>query len=148
MEQLRFKNRFSYTLIRAEDVQEEWLIPSMVVQPHVENAIWHGLMHKQSDCMLKVSIEKLSDVFIRISVEDNGVGREKARELKSKQVLKNKSYGSKISEDRIQHFNRLHGIESIINVVDLIDDQGQAVGTKVIFDLSIKKNSFTQKIGH
>jgi LytS/YehU family sensor histidine kinase len=148
MEQLRFKNRFSYTLDRDQNVQEEWLIPSMVVQPHVENAIWHGLMHKQSDCMLQVRIEKLSDAFIRFTVEDNGVGREKAGELRSKQVLKNKSYGSKISQDRIQHFNRLHGIDSIIKIVDLKDELGQAIGTKVIFDLSITKNSNTQKIGH
>ncbi|MFM2392220.1 MAG: hypothetical protein RLZZ546_197 [Bacteroidota bacterium] len=140
MELLRFNHKFTYELSKDNQIDEETMIPSMVVQPHIENAIWHGLMHKEGECTLLIHFQYIDHTSIKIIIKDNGIGRKSAAELKSKQVLKKKSYGSKISEDRISNFNKLHNVKTNVTILDLEDENGKASGTQVELTIATLKN--------
>ena len=139
MESIRFDDKFNYEIkadaaINADTVE----IPSMLIQPYVENAIWHGLLHKEEKGKLTVNFLQNGGNTIIVIIEDDGIGREKAAELKSKQVLKKKSYGMQITEDRIAIINRMQDIQATSQVIDLKDDAGKATGTRVILEIPTK----------
>jgi LytS/YehU family sensor histidine kinase len=144
MESLRFADSFEYEIIIDNSISLDTKIPSMIIQPHIENAIWHGLLHLPKDKTdpdyrkgkLLIELTKSSNKEIIISVQDNGVGREKASEFKSKQVLRKKSYGSNLSEERIRIFNEMHGIKTDFKIEDLFDAKGKSVGTKIFIHLA------------
>ena len=136
MESLRFDQRFEYSIDMGPALQPDTVeIPSMLIQPYVENAIWHGLLHKDSVGRLQIRFEKNAKGHLLVTIEDDGVGRKKAMELKSKQVLKKKSYGMQITEDRIALINRLNHIQATSTITDLYDEQGQATGTRVVLEI-------------
>ncbi len=135
LEAFRFNKKFSYSLSVSPDVDSTTLgIPPMVIQPFIENAIWHGLLHKDSPGNLQISIVR-SGNGIQCVILDNGVGRKKASELKSKSVSQDKSFGMKITADRL---NMIRGNNKIstVEIVDLEDEQGKASGTKVILEIA------------
>lgn len=134
MEMLRFDNRFNVHLeVDPKIDRSTRFIPSMLVQPYIENAIWHGLLHKEGKGNLTLIFKEEPDNVLKVVVQDDGIGREKAAELKSKQVLKekSKSYGMKITGDRIKMFNELHGIKASSHIEDLKDSNGSPLGTRV-----------------
>ncbi len=135
MEKLRFSNRFEYSVQvdKKIDLTKE-LIPPLMLQPYVENAIWHGLLHKEEKGQLTVCINKV-DNKLEISVDDNGIGRVKALSLKSKSATKRKSHGMKITEARIRILNELHNIGGEVEIIDKYDQEGIATGTKVLISL-------------
>lgn len=137
MESLRFDHSFEYSFNVDSNISHEIKIPSMVIQPHIENAIWHGLQHSDHHGSLNISFRK-NNGYLEVIIDDNGIGREKAMEYKSKSILKNKSYGSKISEDRVKLFNNEFGDAAIIEFVDKKDKDGNSEGTKVIIKLVIQ----------
>jgi ligand-binding sensor domain-containing protein/two-component sensor histidine kinase len=140
MESLRFNSRFEYSIVKDENISAETTeIPTMLVQPYVENAIWHGLLHKNEKGKLMVQFRMKDANNLQVVVEDNGIGREKAAELKSKQVLKKKSYGMQITEDRIAIINRLQHINATCSVEDLKNERGVPTGTRVILDIPLKQ---------
>lgn len=141
MESLRFDKSFDYEISVDPDLNLSAKIPSMVIQPHVENAIWHGLLHKNERGKISIMINKKDDQVIEIVIADNGVGRKMAAEFKSKKILSKKSYGSEISNDRIRIFNELHGIKSDFQVEDPVDDQGNSLGTRIVIQLAYLVNS-------
>jgi sensor histidine kinase YesM len=106
------------------------MIPPMLLQPFVENAIWHGLMQKEGEGTITVEIKKEDEEFLNISITDNGIGRERAAELKSKTAT-HKSHGLKVTSQRIDMMNRLNSTGAQVRILDLKDDQGNATGTKV-----------------
>jgi sensor histidine kinase YesM len=101
----------------------------------VENAIWHGLLHKETVGRLLIRFGKNEKGHLLVTVEDDGVGRKKAMELRSKQVLKKKSYGMQITEDRIALINRLNHIQASCSITDLYDIAGNPVGTRVVLEI-------------
>ncbi len=134
MEMLRFENRFAVSLEVDEQINKSaTFIPSMLIQPFLENAIWHGLLHKEGKGNLKLRFTIQAHKILKVIIEDNGIGRAKANELKSKQVLKEKSYGMKITGDRIKISNELHGTKASSHIEDLIDVYGRPSGTRVTF---------------
>jgi ligand-binding sensor domain-containing protein len=137
MERLRFDDKFSYDIIKSPEVQDTWMIPSMVIQPHVENAIWHGLMHKNGDGKLIIKFQNKESGILNVIIEDNGVGRVMAEEMKSKQSLRKKSFGSFISRDRINYFAKITGKKGSITTEDLYDEAGKASGTKITLLLPV-----------
>jgi len=139
MEKLRFDNVFDYSIKLDEGICAEAVsLPSMLLQPYVENAIWHGLLHRETHRgQLRISFH-LSDEILTAVVEDNGIGRKKAKELKSKEVIKNKSHGMKISGDRIALINELYNLNAAVKVDDLMNDRGDAQGTRVTITIPIK----------
>lgn len=143
MESLRFDNTFDYSISAEESMNADTVeIPSMLVQPYVENAIWHGLLHLPPGERGKLIIHfsKNERGNIKIEIDDNGIGREKARILKSKQVLKKKSYGMQITEDRIAVINRIQDIHATCEVIDKKNADGTAAGTSVILVIPPIKN--------
>jgi LytS/YehU family sensor histidine kinase len=137
LEQLRFSHHFNYIIDIADNVHGDWLIPSMVIQPHVENAIWHGLMHNEKDGRLRIAFSTPTKNVLQVIIEDNGVGREKAAEQKSKQVLKKKSYGSSLSSDRLKSLYRLHEKETSTRIEDLYHPDGMPAGTRVTITMPV-----------
>jgi LytS/YehU family sensor histidine kinase len=131
LESARFDNKFVCEYSIAEDVNiNTIMIPPMLLQPFVENAIWHGLMQKEGEGTITVEIKKKDEDFLLISIADDGIGRQKAAELKSKSAT-HQSHGLKVTSQRIDMMNRLNSTGARVNIIDLKDDQGQATGTKV-----------------
>ena len=139
MESLRFDERFDYTITVDKNINAEMVaIPSMLVQPYIENAIWHGLLHKEEKGMLTISFLLDEAGSLKVIIEDNGVGRQRAAELKSKQVLKKKSFGMQITEDRMSIINRTMNINATSEIIDLKDDQQNATGTRVVLHIPLQ----------
>ena len=140
MEALRFDHAFISTIEVDEMVdQEECFIPSMLLQPYVENSIWHGLLHKETGKgKLTINLSKISDTMLAAQIEDNGIGRQKAKELKSKEVGKKKSYGMQISHDRLALLNQTNGEFASVLVEDLVNEKGIALGTRVTLHIPIQ----------
>lgn len=137
MEALRFTNKFTYEIVIGEGLNADTVhIPSMIIQPYVENAIWHGLLHKKDVGHLKLVFEK-DNHSLRVTIADNGIGRVKARELNTKDALKQKSYGMQISGDRLKIANAVHGLQATVVVQDLYNSNNEAIGTEVILHIPI-----------
>lgn len=135
MESLRFENKFDYIICVDEKINpESYEIPSMLIQPFVENAIWHGLLHKNEKGVLKIRFTRMEN-GLEITIEDNGIGRKKAEEIKSRQVIKKISYGISITEDRIAILNSNHSKKATVQIVDLVDEKDNPSGTKVILHI-------------
>jgi ligand-binding sensor domain-containing protein/two-component sensor histidine kinase len=134
MEGLRFKNKFSYSIITEMNVDvNAVLIPPMLIQPYAENAIWHGLMHKTNGEEGKVIIHlsRCEGELVCI-IQDNGIGRKKAAALKANKHSRHKrSMGMQITQDRIEMINKLYNINASVRIIDLEDENGNALGTKV-----------------
>ena len=129
MEQLRFEDQFVYTLEYPDQEDGETQVPPLLIQPFVENAIWHGLMHRETPGVLTIKAE-VKDGMLVCVVEDNGVGRKKAAALKSKQSVKRKSHGMDITKDRIETINQLYNTDAQIVLEDL-SEHGLPSGTRV-----------------
>ncbi|MBE7169214.1 MAG: histidine kinase [Williamsia sp.] len=133
MELLRFDNAFEYSIEVDEEVSPETIyIPSLLLQSYVENAIWHGLLNKESgERNLWIRFCLSAENVLTAIVEDNGVGRAKAKELRSKEAIHKKSYGMQISQDRIFLINKLYNTAANVQAEDLQDEQGHPCGTRV-----------------
>jgi ligand-binding sensor domain-containing protein/two-component sensor histidine kinase len=139
MEGLRFDNKFNYEIKVDTDINTDTTeVPSMLIQPYIENAIWHGLLHKEEKGNLLVAFKKGEANNLTVTIQDDGIGRQKAADLKSKQVLKKKSYGMQITEDRIQIINQTQNINATCTIEDLKDEHGKGAGTKVILTIPFK----------
>lgn len=131
LESARFDNKFTYVCHISNDVSiNSVMIPPMLLQPFIENAIWHGLMQKETAGTIALSINKEDEEFLIISITDNGIGREKAAELKSKSAT-HKSQGMKVTSERIEMMNKLNSTGAHVNIIDLKDEKGNAAGTRV-----------------
>lgn len=131
IERLRFDNKFNYEVIIDRKIDEEFMeIPPMIIQPFVENAILHGLIHSPRPGHIKVTLT-LEHHYIFCTIEDNGVGREKAQEIKDASGLKRKSRGMLITKERLEILNKQNVDKFAVNIIDLKDYDGLAAGTRV-----------------
>ncbi len=138
MEAMRFKGKVSYHINIAEGIDTSYIqIPPLLVQPFVENAIWHGLMHKDAGGTIGVEVTQPNENLLHIEILDDGIGREKAAEFKSKSATINKSFGMKVTNERIELINQLYNSTTKVQVFDLQNQQGQATGTKVVVEIPI-----------
>lgn len=137
MESLRFNHRFDYVVqVEKEMDLESTEIPPMIIQPYVENAIWHGLMHKKGKGKVVLTLGR-ENGYLHCSIEDNGIGRDKAAQLKSKNRTRKKSMGMGITKDRINIINNLYNTDTSVHVIDLKDKQGIGVGTRIELTIPI-----------
>jgi sensor histidine kinase YesM len=140
MERLRFKNSFEYNILFKNTVDAGAIfIPPLLLQPFCENAIWHGLMHKEGQGVLDIAMS-MQDNFLNCTITDNGVGREKAAKFNSKSAEKEKSLGLKITAGRLELLNRNNGAQTSYSIEDLFDENNNAAGTKVILKISLKES--------
>jgi ligand-binding sensor domain-containing protein len=138
LEAMRFVGRFAYSLDISPALDLNGIeLPPMLLQPYVENAIWHGLMHKESDdCRLWVRAYA-EDGRLVLEVEDNGIGREMARQLKSKSATLHKSHGMKVTAERIHIINEIYDAQAEVRIEDLQDARRNGIGTKVTLSLPL-----------
>jgi sensor histidine kinase YesM len=131
MERLRFENSFDYNITYTNDVDAaSVLIPPLLLQPFCENAIWHGLMHKDGHGHLNINILKEKE-FLNCIIIDDGVGKAKAEALNSLSVKKEKSMGLKITAERLSLFNGEREMDHFYEIDDLLNENGNIIGTKV-----------------
>jgi len=139
LESLRFGEKFTYNVSVQNKELSECKIPTMIIQPYVENAIKHGLFNKEGKQELSVSIRRNDDKSIQVNIVDNGIGREKAREIKEMRSTNHQSFALEATSNRLellnQKFNNTIGLE----VKDLKDDKAEAAGTEVILRIPILK---------
>lgn len=132
LEQLRFDHAFDYQLSIAPTVDPYAIeIPSMLIQPYVENAIWHGLMNLKNERsgQLKLVISTENNL-LKIVIEDNGVGRAKANEFKTNAI--HHPVGMQLTEERLNIINNIRKTNEVKVVIhDLVNEAQQAMGTKV-----------------
>jgi tetratricopeptide (TPR) repeat protein len=138
LEMLRFKHdqKISYSINVDDDIDAAIaLIPPMVLQPFVENSIWHGLRLGEHDKhgMIMIKVKKIADQ-ISCCIEDNGVGREKALSVQEKSIWKGKSLGLKLTRKRLELLNR-DIKQQLIHITDLKNSMGEALGTRVEINL-------------
>jgi ligand-binding sensor domain-containing protein len=132
LEQLRFNNKFSYhTHVDPVLLQGDFRVPSLLIQPYVENAIVHGISHSHKEELQLTVTAVLESDTIRYTVQDNGVGRKQSDKYNLQNKPKHKSIGLKITEDRINIFNRQAIGTNIVKFTDLYDASNNPAGTKV-----------------
>lgn len=128
LEMVRFENKFNFSIDVAPGVDTESIIlPSLLIQPYVENAILHGLYNKGSVGELSISIREEDDALIFI-IEDNGIGREAAQKLRKENFSTHRSMGINITEERLKLINL--GQQAALEIEDLTDENGPC-GTRV-----------------
>lgn len=137
LEQLRFDNKFNFSLkVDPTLNRDTTLIPSMITQPFIENSILHGIAHKRSNGNIDICIQRI-DNYLECSVDDDGVGRQRAQALKSKTVTQHQSVGLKVTQERLQLIGQRNGQVTGVFVIDKQDEHGQPTGTKVIIRLPL-----------
>lgn len=135
MEQLRSSQGFEYSCnLQLGSNPISILVPPMIIQPFVENAIWHGLMPLERKGNLSLYITE-NEGLLNYVIEDDGIGRQRAMEIKSNKGVKRKSKGMQIISDRIKMSNRPGEEISNIAIEDKVDNHGNPAGTKVCITL-------------
>jgi tetratricopeptide (TPR) repeat protein len=137
LETLRFKEKFTYEIILDEEIDTlTYKIPTMLIQPYVENAVCHGLINKPDQGLLTIKMQ-LCDLHICCTVEDNGIGREAAMEIKKQKDTPHSSLGTKITESRINITNAIYGTNLKVIFTDLKDAANNPCGTRVELHLPL-----------
>jgi LytS/YehU family sensor histidine kinase len=137
LESLRFENRFEYKISVNDDVDTTMLkVPPLIIQPYAENAIWHGLMHKKEKGHLEIKIYHQNETLF-CKIIDDGIGRKKAAELKSKSASTHKSMGMQITADRIAMLQKANASSTQIKITDLVLPDGSAGGTEVLLKIPL-----------
>jgi LytS/YehU family sensor histidine kinase len=133
LEHLRFPEKFDYTINLDEQINTEaFQIPPMLLQPYIENAIWHGLRYKEEKGFLNIEISQEETDVIQIRITDNGIGRKRSRELKTTNQKNQSSKGMGNIKKRIAILNTMYKDKVMVSVKDLNKD---ATGTRVILTL-------------
>lgn len=130
---LRFDNKFTYSIQFSPEIETDPLqIPPMLAQPFIENAIEHGVRHKEDKGFILINFEKQNGT-IRCSVEDDGVGRKKAREASKNKV--HQSMATSITRERLDILSKKYKRKFDLEIIDQLDENGHASGTKVVFEM-------------
>jgi len=138
LESLRFEYHFTYNISVPKDTDIEVLkVPPLIIQPYVENAIWHGLMHKEEKGQLNIDLTQ-EEHYLVIKILDDGIGRKQAAALKTKSATKHKSVGLKITAARIAMMQSENEDDSSIKINDLVNADGSAAGTEVLLKLPVQ----------
>lgn len=137
LEHHRFNNKFDYAIeIDSSLVVDSYKVPPMLIQPYLENAVWHGLRYKEEKGFLKVNISANNEAVI-VLIEDNGIGRTKSQELKTKNQKQTESMGLKNIQARLNIINEIYKTDLKVDVSDL--DTQTKEGTKVRIAIPFEK---------
>jgi tetratricopeptide (TPR) repeat protein len=131
LERLRFDNKFDFHINVASDIDtEELAIPPMLAQPYIENAILHGMMYKEEKGNITIDFTCENDL-VHCIIKDDGIGRKKAMEIKSKTTSAHQSRGMQVTKDRIDLMNQQKGAGIQVNITDLENENNTALGTLI-----------------
>ena len=141
IENIRFEEDIHFEIVVPPELQTDTVqLPSMILQPFIENSIWHGLPSKKGKKWIRVAFSRCEDC-LEVIIEDNGIGRERAQKLKNQKVHQNRSLGINIIEERLRNFSRHHSKSHSLEIIDLYDDKGKAAGTKIVLKIPLKEDS-------
>lgn len=132
IENIRFSNEIKYETFVDESIQLHTIkIPSLILQPFLENAIWHGLSSKKGMKKVTLSIQKNKAAYIDIFIEDNGIGRAASAKIKAQKSLNRESVGIAITKERLANFLHHNPDDFFLSYTDLKDENNTPTGTKV-----------------
>ncbi|WP_419213378.1 tetratricopeptide repeat protein [Maribacter sp. X9] len=133
IENIRFSNEINFTIDVKDGIDPHNIkIPSLILQPFLENALWHGLSSKEGDKNINVEVRNGKNGFIEIVITDNGVGRDVAQKIKDGKVLKRKSVGIDITKERLANFSRDYENYFHVEIIDKFDEHNHSTGTQII----------------
>jgi hypothetical protein len=140
-EKLRFNNKMELKLEVDEELESSFIkIPAMLLQPFIENAINHGLLHKEKEGKLLVKFEQIdyqNEVFLKCTIEDNGIGRAAAKQFNNWKEKPHNSISTSLSKERIELLNAITEDKKFyLFIIDLMDGN-ESIGTKVEILISI-----------
>lgn len=139
LEKLRFRDKFEYSITIDDEIDPLMhKIPTMLIQPYVENSINHGLIPGEGKGLVSIDL-KLMDGFILCTIEDNGIGRDASREMNKKRGENHNSLGTQITASRLDLVNELYGSDLKIVYTDLKNEKNEPQGTKVEIHIPIIK---------
>ena len=138
LESLRFEQRFEYKIIQDEALDTTMLkVPPLIIQPYAENAVWHGLMHKNEMGHLTIELY-IKDEMLYYEITDDGIGRKQAAALKSKSAAMHKSMGMRITTNRLQMLQKQNHHENAVSIIDLMLADGSPGGTEVQIKIPVR----------
>ncbi|MDX9845712.1 MAG: histidine kinase [Tenuifilaceae bacterium] len=138
LQSLRFENKFDYEIKVSADIDlEHHLVPPMMAQPFIENAIEHGIIHLSNKGRITISYE-ISNESIILEVEDNGVGIEKSAEIGESKRTKHQSLATRITKERLRNLRKVHGKNIRMEIIDLASISNSThTGTRIRFYIPI-----------
>lgn len=138
LEAVRFDHAFSYSIEVTQDINTETVIvPPLLIQPYVENSIWHGLLHrKEAGGRIDIKLWRNNNMLY-IEIEDNGVGRDESKRLRSKTATRQKSHGMKITAERMDIVNKVYNVDAGVTITDLNNEKDRS-GTRVLITFKYK----------
>ncbi|MGK0390576.1 MAG: two-component system LytT family sensor kinase, partial [Maribacter sp.] len=135
LERIRFEEKLNYSINVAKNVDKSrTYLPPMLIQPFIENSLKHGLLHKKNDRKLDIRFAMIGNV-LHCSIADNGIGRHKSALLNARKLKKHKSFATSATQNRIELLNVGREQDITLQIIDLMDDNNEAVGTKVIIQI-------------
>jgi len=138
MEAMRYKEKVKYQLIIDPTLDPQYLeIPPLLLQPYVENAIWHGLMPSKVGGTVVVTVSQPLKDRLHVEICDNGVGRARAMANNRNSATREKPFGMHRTSERITVLNELYRIQTEVHVQDLQHPDGSAAGTKVTVEIPV-----------
>ncbi|WP_298520690.1 tetratricopeptide repeat protein [uncultured Kordia sp.] len=139
IENIRFSNEINFEVLVDESINLEQIkIPSLVLQPFLENALWHGLSSKKGEKNIKLSVSKTQGDFVTIAIEDNGIGREAAQKIAANKIVKRKSIGITLTKNRLTNFVKGFKNSFTIHFMDLKDQYENPRGTEVVLNIPLR----------
>ena len=142
IENIRFSNAIDFTIQIEPGINITTIkVPSLILQPFLENAIWHGLSSKKDDKQIELRVYKIDNDFISVSITDNGIGRRASEKINHDRVLKRKSVGLAITKARLANFSKGFTTDYRMDIEDLYDAQDNPMGTKVVVHIPTRSNN-------
>lgn len=135
LEAIRFDTKFTYAVSVDENIDLKSIqVPALIIQPFIENAIWHGIVPKNNGGNVSLTVSG-NNGFIEIAIEDNGIGREASQQNKSGSNLTHQSKGVNLTQARLELDNLLQQRQATLVTIDKKDETGTITGTKVIITI-------------
>ena len=136
LEAMRFDTKFSYSVNVDETIDLKSIyVPALIIQPFIENAIWHGIVPKSNSGNVSLKVNRC-DNSIEIIIEDDGIGRESSRQNKASDNIGHQSKGVNLTQSRLELDNILQQRQAKLQIFDKLDEEGKPAGTKVILQIN------------
>jgi len=133
IENIRFNDTINFKIKNIENLStSSTKLPGLILQPFIENALWHGLMQKEGEKNITIEVAGIENV-ITLSITDNGIGRKKAKEKSDKKTFRKESLGIEFAQERLNYFNKKNNTNYSFTIIDLQDENNEASGTQVVF---------------
>lgn len=143
LEKLRFEHKWDWTIVQEPDLEPELLLlPPLLLQPYVENAINHGLMHREAGGKLTIQLERVRADLLRCTIADDGIGRAAARALRTDRDDGHQPFAMSATRQRLAFLREQLGVAVEVQVEDRVHPDGSAAGTTVTMLVPVQQADF------